>query len=80
MKLQSKIYQWTSVVLLCAAVSSLAFVAMAQDGEGEDCDDGNPCTYDIYIPGFGCIHSQNFCNDDNACTLDVCDPMTGECL
>jgi len=47
-----------------------------------DCDDGNPCTDDICVPGFGCQHAGNAspCDDGNACTVsDRCDG-NGACI
>ncbi len=51
------------------------------EGEGEDCDDSNPCTIDNYDAELGgCVHSQINCDDGDVCTIDSCDPKTGLCL
>jgi len=45
------------------------------------CDDGNPCTVDVCLPGTGCLHKTPAlpCDDGNPCThSDVC--LAGECL
>lgn len=46
-----------------------------------DCVDGNPCTYDMCKPAFGCLHPFNKepCDDGNVCTQnDTC--FKGKCV
>ena len=58
------------------------------DGEIDEltCDDGDPCTYDVCIPGAGCAidpsvviccTSDGDCWDGNSCTLESC--VDGAC-
>jgi hypothetical protein len=43
------------------------------------CNDGNPCTIDVFQDGV-CLHLPKNCDDGNICTTDFCDPRTGQCV
>lgn len=52
-----------------------------------DCADGDVCTSDSCVPGFGCVHlntcacaNDGQCGDSNACTTETCDLGLGECV
>lgn len=50
-------------------------------GAATGCDDGNPCTDDLCVPGEGCANTANFepCDDGDPCSLgDQC--IEGECV
>ncbi len=66
---------------LCWALGPVEGEGEILEGEGEDCDDSNPCTIDSYDAELGgCVHSQINCDDGEECTIDSCDPETGLCL
>ena len=50
-------------------------------GKKASCDDSNPCTTDVCLASYGCLHKPlqgQPCNDQNACTkADVC--VDGKC-
>jgi hypothetical protein len=44
------------------------------------CEDGNACTNDKCLNGFGCVHEPkdaSACDDANPCTSDLCQPAAG---
>ena len=53
------------------------------------CVDEQPCTYDLCVPGVGCVHVPSAepgccvvaadCDDGDPCTADLCDVATGVC-
>ncbi len=47
-------------------------------GDGQTCDDNDPCTVDSCLNG-ACQHTPKTCDDGNSCTIDSCDAMTGAC-
>ncbi len=47
--------------------------------EGQECDDGSPCTWDDHCSGGKC-QGQPTCQDDgNPCTREECNPQDGSC-
>jgi hypothetical protein len=48
--------------------------------EGQECADGNPCTWKDKCQNGNCVGEEVLCFDGNECTLDQCDPTTGDCL
>ncbi len=36
------------------------------------CNDGDPCTTEMCVPGTGCVSTPTVCNDNNQCTTDSC--------
>lgn len=47
--------------------------------DGQECIDGDPCTWKDKCAGGQCVGESFDCFDGNECTQDLCDPATGEC-
>ena len=71
----------------CTSDDPCALVGVCKDGNckpggAKSCDDGNPCTGDACVEGFGCIFTPkegNCLADTDPCTDDICD-LTGKCV
>lgn len=48
-------------------------------GDGEACDDSNPCTSGDKCQGQACGGAAKPCDDGKACTDESCDPSSGNC-
>jgi len=55
-------------------------VCLTEPRSGQNCDDGNQCTYgDLCIEGL-CLGTAYQCEDGLPCTVDICSTTTGGCV
>jgi hypothetical protein len=64
-------------VARCNFQTGLCFAA--DEPDGKDCGDGDPCKVDPQCQAGACVFAAKACNDDNPCSTDSCATGTG-CL